>query len=213
MGEGAVGRAKGRRYGPSSVALMGPTEPNPIFLGAVEAVLDPPVWPKPRRPIPMPSRSTSLPLRSRPRVAPKGALPGLRGVGAAIFGCSVVVLVDRVWAFAVAVSASGSYPSFSIRSASSFAFFSAASKSMVSATFFAPSFCVFFAPRTLAFRAPTVVAVLRMAEEEIVRGAEGAVCDDSDSEPIRGLLGRAVPLLLVPGFRNGEAVRLITGGV
>lgn len=84
---------------------------------------------------------------------------------------------------------------------------------MVSATFFAPSFGVFFAPRTLAFRAPTVVAVLRIAEEEIVRGAEGAVCEDSDSEPMRGLFGRAVPLLLETGLRKGEAVRLITGGV
>ena len=30
---------------------------------------------------------------------------------------------------------------------------------------------------------------------------------------MRGDLGRAVPLLFVPGFRNGDAVRLITGGV
>lgn len=84
---------------------------------------------------------------------------------------------------------------------------------MVSATFLAPSFCVFLAPSTLAFRAPTVMAVLRMAEEGIVRGAEGAGCEGSASDPTRGLFGRAVPLVSVPGLRNGEAVRLITGGV
>lgn len=102
------GRGEGNRDGPSSVALMGPTDPKPIFLGAAEAALDPPVWPKPRRPIPMPSRSTSLSLRSWPCVAPKAALPGLKGVGAAIFVFSVAVLVDRARASAGAVSASGS---------------------------------------------------------------------------------------------------------
>ena len=52
-----------------------------------------------------------------------------------------------------------------------------------------------------------------MAEEGIVRGAEGAGCEGSASDPTRGLFGRAVPLVSVPGLRNGEAVRLITGGV
>lgn len=52
-----------------------------------------------------------------------------------------------------------------------------------------------------------------MAEEEIVRGAAGAVCEGSDSDPTRGDFGRAAPLLLAPGLRNGDAVRLTTGGV
>ena len=110
-------------------------------------------------------------------------------------------------------SASGSYPSFSIRSASSFAFFSAASKSIASAPpiFFAPSFCVFFAPSTLAFRGPPVVAVLRIADEEIVRDAPGAA--ESVSVFEMGVLGRAELLPFAPAVRKGEAVLLMTGGV
>ena len=47
----------------------------------------------------------------------------------------------------------------------------------------------------------------------MVRDAEGPVCEDSDSEPIRGDFGRAVPLPFAPGLRKGDAVRLSTGGV
>lgn len=49
-----------------------------------------------------------------------------------------------------------------------------------------------------------------MAEEEIVRLVGGAV---DDSLPTRGDFGLETPLPFVPGFRNGEEVRLITGGV
>ena len=109
-------------------------------------------------------------------------------------------------------SASGSYPSFSILSASSFAFFSAASKSIPSAPviFLAPSFCVFLAPRTFAFRGPPVVAVLRIVEDDIVRDAVGGI---SLSVADKGVFERAALLPFVPALRNGEAVRLITGGV
>lgn len=95
-------------------------------------------------------------------------------------------------------SASGSYPNFAIRSASSLAFFSAASKSMASAprTFFAPSF-VFLPPRMFALFDPPVVAVLRNAAELVVREAAGAFASDS--------------LPPAPALRNGEAVLLMTG--
>ena len=53
-------------------------------------------------------------------------------------------------------------------------------------------------------------AVFRIAEEEMVR-VVGGVGEDSFS--IRGDFGLATPLPFVPGLRNGDAVRLITGGV
>ena len=109
-------------------------------------------------------------------------------------------------------SASGSYPSFSILSASSFAFLSAASKSIPSAPviFLAPSFCVFLAPSTFALRGPVVVLVLRIVEEDIVREVVGA---GSLSVADRVVFDRAALLPFVPALRNGEAVRLMTGGV
>ena len=110
----------------------------------------------------------------------------------------------------VATSASGLYPSFSMRSASSFAFFSAASKSIASPapSLFAPSFCGFFVPKTFALRGAAPV-VLRIAAEEIARDV--VVCDELASEFVSGDFG--LPLPLVSGFRKGEAVRLIMGGV
>lgn len=101
------------------------------------------------------------------------------------------------------VSASGSYPSFSILSASSLAFFSASSKSMASlaTTFFAPSL-VFLAPRIFFFAPPAVGPFLMAAE----RGAAA-----SPSVPSRGDLARAPPF--APAARKGDAVRLTTGGV
>ena len=115
-----------------------------------------------------------------------------------------------------ASSALGSYPSFSMRSASSFAFFSAASKSIVSPPpiFLTPSFWFFFAPRTLAFLAPPVVAVFLRAEDVVVREAAGpAPAERSFSAPFIGDLERESAPELAPGLRNGDAVRLITGGV
>src|SRR6187402_3532354 len=71
---------------PSLAVLVGPTEPNPpIFFGAAAALL-PPTCPKPRRPIPMPNRSSSLSVRGLPWAVPYPALPGLTGVGDAILG-------------------------------------------------------------------------------------------------------------------------------
>lgn len=132
------------------------------------------------------------------------ALGGLIGVGDAILVFSVV---EVTFVSVISSSASGSYPSFSLRSASSLAFLSAASKSMSSApvSFFAPSFCVFFAPNTFAFRGPP--AILRAAEL-IVRDAAGA---DSVSVFDRGVFARAAPFPFAPVLRKGEAVRLMTG--
>lgn len=134
------------------------------------------------------------------------ALGGLIGVGDAILVFSVV---EVTFVSVISSSASGSYPSFSLRSASSLAFLSAASKSMSSApvSFFAPSFCVFFAPNTFAFRGPPAAAVLRAAEL-IVRDAAGA---DSVSVFDRGVFARAAPFPFAPALRKGEAVRLMTG--
>ena len=138
---------------------------------------------------------------------PNAALGGLIGVGDANLGFSADVVT---FVSVISSSASGSYPSFSLRSASSFAFFSAASKSISSApvSFFAPSFCVFFAPRTFAFRGPPEVAVLRTAECVIVRDAVGAA---SVSVFDRGVFARAVPFPFAAALRKGEAVRLMTG--
>lgn len=52
--------------------------------------------------------------------------------------------------------------------------------------------------------------VLRIAEEDVVRELGGA---SEDSLATRGDLGLAGLFPLVPGLRNGDAVRLITGGV
>lgn len=121
-----------------------------------------------------------------------------------------VILADLV-VLEAASSASGSYPSFSIRSASSFAFFSAASKSTSSAPpiFFAPSL-VFFTPKMLAFRGAPEAADLRMTADGTA--LEGAL-DESLSEPWSGDFDRVGPLPFALGFRKGDAVRLMTGGV
>ena len=199
-------------YGPSSTErLLFPVEPNPIFLAAGGAAL-PPTWPKPSLATPMPNLSTSLELRLWPLVAPKPGLFVLMGVGETILDFSACF----AFVVAAACSASGSYPSFSIRSASSFAFLSAASKSTTSPTFFAPSFCVFLAPRTLALRGAPVAVALRIVDEEMVRdGWEAGVSAVEDSLSTRGEgdFGLDKPLPLVPGLRNGDPVRLMTGGV
>lgn len=95
-------------------------------------------------------------------------------------------------------SASGSYPSFATRSASSFALRSAASKSNAPAsTFFAPSL-VFFAPRMLFF-APVALAGFRAAAgmaREVVASAVAA----------RGEGERVVPFPFAFAFKNGDAV-------
>lgn len=131
------------------------------------------------------------------------------GVGEAIAVAAVEVLA---LASASACSASGSYPSFSMRSASSFAFRSASSKSMASAPpiFLAPSLGAFLAPRTLPFFAVVVDDAFRT--EALARIAVGAGEVASLSEAERGDFERA-PLPLAPAFRNGDAVRLTTGGV
>lgn len=189
------------RLVPSSTALLAPTEPKPIFLGADVAGFAPPVCPKPSLATPMPSLSTSLSLFLWPWVAPKPpALPGLSGVGDAILVFSEMPAVLS-FVSATACSASGSYPSFSIRSASSFAFFSAASKSRASPppSFLAPSFCVFFAPRTLVFLGAPVIVVFRIAAEGIARGAAEPICEASESALTRGDLGLIGPLPFAPG--------------
>jgi hypothetical protein len=108
-------------------------------------------------------------------------------------------------------SASGSYPSFSMRSASSLAFFSASSKSMRSAvTFLAPSFGAFLAPRTLAFRGPAEGTVFLSAAEVVMRLAAGLV---SPSALARGEEVRAISFPLAPALRKGDGVRPTTGGV
>jgi hypothetical protein len=181
-------------------------DPNPDIFFACGAVFAPAVCPNPRRPIPIPKRAISASLRSfegpNPRV-------GLVGVGAAILVSSVTTADLKGIAAAGAVSSSGLYPNFAIRSASSLAFFSASSKSRATSDviFFAPSL-VFFAPRIFGLRAPAAVeAVLRIAAEEVVLdvGAEvaGVVVE---SDPLRGDFGRAVPFPLAPGVRKGDAV-------
>lgn len=52
-----------------------------------------------------------------------------------------------------------------------------------------------------------------MAEDDIARDATGATWEESLSDPGRGDLGLDVTFPFVPGLRNGDAVRLITGGV
>lgn len=189
------------RYVPSTERLV---EPKPPIFFACGAGFAPAVCPNPRRPIPIPNRATSASLLSfedpNPRV-------GLVGVGAANFVSSVGTADLSELAATGAVSSSGLYPSFAIRSASSLAFFSASSKSSATSEviFFAPSL-VFFAPRIFGLRVPAAEeVVLRIAAEGVVRGAEtGGVA--AESEPLRGDLGRAVPFPLAAGARKGEAV-------
>ena len=112
-----------------------------------------------------------------------------------------------------ALSASGSYPSLSILSASSFAFFSAASKSISSATtFFAPNFWVFFALRILRLAPVAPDGPFLTAEDEVVRMTAGAVAALSEDSPAAsGDLGRSVPLPLAIADRKGDAVLERTG--
>ena len=56
-----------------------------------------------------------------------------------------------------------------------------------------------------------MVAVFRIEDDVIVRDATGAVA--SLSAFASGVFGLADPLPFAPVFRNGEAVRLMTGGV
>lgn len=153
--------------------------------------------------MPIPRRSTSLELRSWDFLE---AL-GLIGVGAAIGVAPVVVLLAL--ASASAFSASGSYPSFSMRSASSLAFLSASSKSMASAApiFLAPSLGAFLAPNRLPFFAVLAVVVFRTVVLALIAAGAGAL---SFSEAERGDLEREP---FAPAFKNGDAVRLTTGGV
>lgn len=179
--------------------FMGPTEPKPPAAFFCGAGLLAPTWPKPRRATPMPSLSTSeLDLEGAPR-------GGLTGVGESTLDASVFAPFFA----SISASASGSYPSFSMRSASSFARFSASSKSMTSPeTFLAPSLVpAFLAPRTPAFLGP-VPADLRSAAECVMRLAAGL--DSEDLE--RAEEGREVSLPL-PLPESGEAVRPMTGGV
>ena len=117
-------------------------------------------------------------------------------------------------AASAAFSASGSYPSFSMRSASSRALRSAASKSKplsVGASFLAPSL-VFFAPRMFVLRGAAPVVVFLIADEDVVREAGGAAGVDS-GPPESGDLGRAMPLPFAGALRKGDAVREPLRGV
>ena len=159
--------------------------------------------------MPMPRRSTSLELRSWDLpVAPKPPRFGLIGVGAEMG----VAEGAAFWALASAsaCSASGSYPSFSTRSASSLAFRSASSKSMsLGATFLAPSFGAFLAPRTLPFLAVPAEEVFRVESARMAVGAGDALLpSEADSGDFERL-----PFAFAPAFRNGDPVRLTTGGV
>lgn len=107
-------------------------------------------------------------------------------------------------------SASGSYPSLAMRSASSFAFLSAASKSMASlATFLAPSFeAGFLAPRMLALRGP--VADERSAADVVMRLAAGFDSPSLDLASGEGARAASLPFC---AFTKGDGVRPTTGGV
>lgn len=111
----------------------------------------------------------------------------------------------------VSSSASGSYPSFSMRSASSLAFFSASSKSIMTSppSFLAPSFEVtFLAPRMLALRGP--VALDLIAADVVMRLEAGFA---SDSAPLASGDGERAVSLPFCVFRKGDGVRPTTGGV
>lgn len=200
--------SRAHRVHSPAAAFTGPTEPNPpaFFLGAGAAadLAPPPTWPNPSLATPIPSLSTSaLDFWRVCELEPEET--GLTGVGE-MMGVAALLLDSST----CSVSASGSYPSLAMRSASSLAFFSAASKSMVSpVTFFAPSLAVFFAPRTLALRGPEPPAApdLRRAAEVVMRLAAGFGAAPS-SVLERGEAERATSLALSPGaLRNGEGVR------
>lgn len=189
---------------------MGPTEPKPP-VAFWAAGLGAPTCPKPSLATPIPNLSMSaldLPALADDAVAPNPPRLGLAGVGDSTFDASVLA---PFFASVSASSASGSYPSFSMRSASSLALFSASSKSMTSlVTFLAPSLVdTFFAPRTPAFFGP-VPADLRSAAECVMRLAAGLESVDDCLE--RADVGREVSLPL-PLPERGEAVRPMTGGV
>ena len=137
------------------------------------------------------------------------------GVGATIVGFSDAA-GDLTLVAGSGFSASGSYPSFSIRSASSFALFSASSKSISSpTTFLAPSFGAFFAPRMLARFGPVEVGPFLIADELVVWtvvGADGLFSASTEASG-DGDFERVVPFPLVLAERKGEAVREPTGGV
>ncbi len=201
---GQVNRDANAVNSPDCVALIGPTDPKPPALRFWAAGLLPPIWPNPRRWMPIPSRSTSADFFAVPE---RG---GLIGVGEAMGFSSWTAA-----ALASASSASGSYPSFSIRSASSLAFLSASSKSITSpVTFLAPSFVpTFFAPRTFAFLGPEPRPDFRRAAEVVTRLAGAATGFESpESDLERGEAARAASLPL-PALRKGEGVRPTTGGV
>jgi hypothetical protein len=122
------------------------------------------------------------------------------------------VLPAALDAAGVSSSASGSYPSFSMRSASSLAFFSASSKSIRTSppSFLAPSFEVtFLAPRMLALRGP--VALDRMAADVVIRLEAGFASDSAP--PLASGDGERAVSLPICAFRKGEGVRPTTGGV
>lgn len=192
-------------------------------MGAAAAVVPAPAglptWPNPSRPIPIPSLSTSLGLLwccGRELLLADDAV--FTGVGFMISDFAAAMLLVLFLAASLACSASGSYPSFSILSASALAAFSAASKSSSSATiFFAPSFCVFLAPRMFVRFAAVgpVVPGFRIADAGVARIAVGAgrAFSASAAAAVRGDLGRALAPLAVPAERKGDPVRAITGGV
>src|SRR2546430_12674371 len=76
--------------------------------------------------------------------------------------------------------------------------------------FFAPNLGAFLAPKTLPFFGPADGPLRTAAAVRIAAGGGGA---SLLSVPDRGDFGLAVSLPLVPALRNGEAVRLTTGGV
>ena len=199
---------------PTGADLMGPTEPKPPMAFCGAALLELPTCPKPSLATPAPNLSTSeldLPALADDAVAPNPPRLGLAGAGAKTLDASV--LAPFFFVSASASSASGSYPSFSMRSASSLALFSASSKSMTSlVTFLAPSLVdTFFAPRTPAFLGP-VPADLRSAAECVMRLAAGL--DSVDDCLERADVGREASLPLpLPLPERGDAVRPMTGGV
>ena len=172
--------------------------------------------------MPIPSLSISLGLRAWLGFDAV-LLAVLRGAGVSfVVAAAEPKLVVLFFASSSAFSASGSYPNFSIRSASALAAFSAASKSISSpTTFLAPSFCAGFLPLRIFARfapgPPSAEADLRIAEDEVVRMAVGAGRAVSVSSVLEasgeGDLERACEPLALPAERKGEAVRETAGGV
>lgn len=181
----------------SSTDLLTLPKPPIFFAGA--AFLAAPTCPKPRRATPMPNLSVSASHLSGLAVEPNPPRGGETGVGAAMFEASAAL--GFVIAAVSAASASGSYPSFSMRSASSFALRSASSKSKppsAGTTFLAPR-PFFFAPKMFFLgAAPAVVfrTVGLMTAGVFVSAATS------------GDLGRSAPLPATPpGFRKGDWAR------